>query len=90
LTNTDKETGLRVRESVKEIDSDKLDVPETSERPVFLTIEEARSIIRVSRATFYRLMDRQEIPGVSRFGSSVRVHRETFERWMLGTPPSES
>lgn len=49
-----------------------------------LTIPQCARLMQVSDSLLYRLAKDGELPGVVRFGSAVRVHRNSFLRWLDG------
>ena len=53
--------------------------------PDLLTTEEVAEILRVSRKAVYCMVDRGEIPGVTRIGRRLRFNRATLLAW-LSTP----
>jgi excisionase family DNA binding protein len=53
----------------------------------FLTVDEAADFLRVSRATVYRLLRANELPGAFRMGGlggagAWRIDKSTFEQWI--------
>jgi excisionase family DNA binding protein len=50
----------------------------------FLTVDEAAALLRVSRATVYRLLRAKELPGAFRLGGAGtwRIDKNTFEQWI--------
>lgn len=47
-----------------------------------LTVDELAALLRLDRKTVYAMVNRGEIPGVRRFGRTVRIHRDTVLRWL--------
>ena len=47
--------------------------PESATLPRLLKVDEAAAILRVSRKAFYALIARGHVPGVVRYGSSIRI-----------------
>lgn len=50
--------------------------------PMLLTVLEAASCLRTSRAAIYKMVERQQVPGVVRLGRRVLFHRETLVHWL--------
>ncbi len=49
---------------------------------MLLKAEQGAKLLNVSRSKFFAMMQRNEVPGVVRFGRSVRVSRAALERWV--------
>jgi excisionase family DNA binding protein len=47
----------------------------------FWTVPEVAAYLRVSRATIYRLLKRNQLVGAFRVGTDYRFHREIVKRW---------
>ena len=59
--------------------------PKTIDRmPSLLTVEEAAVFFRINRKTLYEAIRLQQVPGVVRFGKSIRLGREALKRWIRG------
>jgi len=54
----------------------------TSEVAATLTIRQAASIANVSLRTLHRWLGRGIVPGVIRQGRVVRIHKQSFDRWL--------
>ena len=52
------------------------------ESPTFLTTEETAHLLRTSRKAIYTMVERAQIPGVTRIGRRVLVDRETLLDWL--------
>jgi excisionase family DNA binding protein len=52
------------------------------DRPALARPDEIARALNCSRSKVYELLQRDEIPGKVVIGSSIRVHRATFERWL--------
>lgn len=52
--------------------------PSVGHLPEFLTAEEAAALLRVNRKTFYRALERGEVPGVVRIGRLTRIRRSAL------------
>ena len=59
-----------------------LEGAQSSDVTLLLTTEEAARALRVSRSRLYEWMGRGEVPGVVRFGRSVRISRRALETWV--------
>jgi excisionase family DNA binding protein len=57
----------------------------TVETSSLLSVAEAASIMRVSRATAYRLIDAGDLPAV-KVGSQLRVDRAELDQYVYGEP----
>lgn len=47
-----------------------------------LKVAEVASILGISRASVYNLLQRDELPGKLKFGCSVRVDSAVFHKWL--------
>lgn len=57
-------------------------IPELRDKaPARLTVAEVLSIIRVSRATFYRMREDGEIPGAFKIGARLFIDRDKLLDW---------
>lgn len=52
------------------------------DQPLLLKVEQAAKLLNVSRSGLYVLLTSGEIPGVIRFGRSVRIRRDALEAWI--------
>lgn len=52
--------------------------------PDVLTVDEAAVLLRVNRKTVYDAISRRELPGVTKLGRAIRIHRETLLQWLSG------
>ena len=50
--------------------------------PVFMTVEELATLLRVNRNTIYELFQRGEIPGGKRVGRCIRFLSEAVLSWI--------
>lgn len=50
--------------------------------PDVLTVQEVAALLRVNRKTVYRAIERRELPGARRIGSTIRVSRDAVLRWL--------
>ena len=46
--------------------------------PVFLTVDEAATLLRVNRKTLYEAIRLGQVPGVVRLGKALRVRRDVL------------
>lgn len=53
-----------------------------NEQSLLLRGEEAAKLLNFGRSKTLEMMARGELPGVVRFGRSVRIHRVALERWL--------
>jgi excisionase family DNA binding protein len=54
------------------------------ELPEVLTVDEVAELLRINRKTVYDCIARRQLPGVSRLGRTIRIHRETLLQWLAG------
>jgi excisionase family DNA binding protein len=52
-----------------------------------LTVDEAAAFLRVNRKTLYEAVQRDELPGIVRFGRAIRLSKDALLQW-LRTGPS--
>jgi excisionase family DNA binding protein len=50
--------------------------------PYLLTADETAGLLRVSRKAIYCMVDRGELPGVTKIGRRVRFHRDSLLDWL--------
>lgn len=60
-------------------------LPGFEDLPLLLQAEEVASILRVSRKALYAMVERGEIPGVTRLGRRVRFRRDALEAWLIAS-----
>jgi excisionase family DNA binding protein len=60
-------------------------LPGFEDLPLLLQAEEVAAILRVSRKALYAMVERGEIPGVTRLGRRVRFRRDALETWLLAS-----
>jgi excisionase family DNA binding protein len=46
--------------------------------PMFLTVDEVATLLRTTRKAIYGLVERRQLPGVTRLGRRVLVSRDTL------------
>ncbi len=54
----------------------------TSPLPPVLTVDQAAEVLNLDRKTLYFAIQRREIPGVRRFGKTLRISTEALMTWM--------
>lgn len=54
---------------------------ENPNQPVLIRLDEAARLLGLGRSKTFEMAARGELPGVVRFGRSVRIHRAALERW---------
>jgi excisionase family DNA binding protein len=52
------------------------------EIPFLLCAEEVASLLRITRKAVYSMVDRGEIPGVTKIGRRVRVQHDALLAWL--------
>lgn len=60
--------------------------------PTLLTPAEVQAALRVSRTTFYRMVERGDLRAIRigrRDGSTIRIPARELERLLAGTDPEE-
>ena len=50
--------------------------------PYLLCTDEVAQLLRVSRKAVYCMVDRGEIPGVTKIGRRIRFHRDDLLAWL--------
>ena len=50
--------------------------------PYLLRAEEVASLLRVTRKAVYCMVDRGELPGVTKIGRRMRFHRDSILSWL--------
>ncbi len=50
--------------------------------PYLLRAEEVASLLRITRKAVYSMVDRGEIPGVTKIGRRVRFQRDALLAWL--------
>jgi excisionase family DNA binding protein len=50
--------------------------------PLYLTPDEAASVLRTSRKAIYVMVERRQLPGVVRIGRRVLVRTESLISWL--------
>jgi excisionase family DNA binding protein len=50
--------------------------------PLFLTVHEAASLLRTTRKAVYALIERQQLPGVTRIGRRVLIRTAVLLHWL--------
>jgi excisionase family DNA binding protein len=51
--------------------------------PLFLRVEEVADLLRVSRKAIYAMVERNEIPGVTKLGRRLRFRSDALEAWLV-------
>ena len=55
---------------------------QTQGAPVFLLTREVAGILRTSRAAIYVMVERGQLPGVTRIGRRILIEREALLDWL--------
>ena len=55
---------------------------ETQGSPVFLLTREVAGILRTSRAAIYVMVERGQLPGVTRIGRRILIRRDALLDWL--------
>ena len=50
--------------------------------PVFLTAREVGNILRTSRTAVYAMVERDQLPGVTRIGRRMLIRRDALLDWL--------
>jgi excisionase family DNA binding protein len=53
-----------------------------AELPVLLTVEEAAVLLRTTRKAVYALIERRQVPGVTRIGRRVLFRADDLLHWL--------
>ena len=51
--------------------------------PLLLHVEEVADLLRLSRKAVYAMVERDEIPGVTKLGRRLRFRRDALEAWLV-------
>ena len=54
----------------------------TAGLPQFLTVDEVASLLRTSRKAIYAMVERGQVPGVTRVGRRLLVRAEELVDWL--------
>ena len=54
----------------------------TTELPIFLVVDEVASLLRTSRKAVYTMIERDQLPGVTRMRRRVLVRRDLLLHWL--------
>ena len=57
-------------------------ITEPAALPLLLCAEEVASLLRITRKAVYSMVDRGQIPGVTRIGRRVRFQRDALLGWL--------
>src|SRR6476659_6178884 len=57
-------------------------MPGTDSLPFLLTVDETASLLRTTKKAIYTMVERGQIPGVTRLGRRVLVRSEDLLRWL--------
>jgi excisionase family DNA binding protein len=55
---------------------------QSTDLPTFLTPDEAATLLRTSRKAIYVMIERKQLPGVTRIGRRVLVRSESLLDWL--------
>ena len=50
--------------------------------PIYLTADEAADLLRTSRKAIYAMIERRQLPGVSRIRRRVLIHADSLLQWI--------
>ena len=64
---------------------------DTSKLPILLTVDETAEILRTTRSAIYAMVERGQLPGVTRLGRRVLIRSQDLLDWLdqKRTPPPE-
>lgn len=64
---------------------------DTSKLPILLTVDETAEILRTTRSAIYAMVERGQLPGVTRLGRRVLVRSQDLLDWLdqKREPPPE-
>lgn len=57
-------------------------LPGFEDLPLLLQVDEVAQLLRVTRKSIYTMVDRGEIPGVTKLGRRLRFRRDAIEAWL--------
>jgi excisionase family DNA binding protein len=66
--------------------------PSNSNRDLetYLNAEEVADLLRTSRKAIYSMIERHQIPGVTRIGRRVLIHERSLLQWLDGLREMEA
>jgi excisionase family DNA binding protein len=53
----------------------------------FMDVDELATFLNLNRKSVYQAIERGEIPGVTRFGRTIRIYRPTVLEWAKSDKP---
>lgn len=64
----------------------------STDLPLLLTADEVAALLRTTRKGIYAMVERGQLPGVTRLGRRVLVRSDTLLRWLCqkSTPSSDT
>ncbi len=75
--------GLLARQTVMQLTGGSSQTPVRSHsNPMLLTVDETASLLRTTRKAVYALIERRQIPGVTRIGRRVLVRSDELLDWL--------
>ncbi|NVB37269.1 helix-turn-helix domain-containing protein [Pseudenhygromyxa sp. WMMC2535] len=60
-------------------------LPGFEDLPLLLQADEVAQLLRVSRKAVYAMVERGEIPGVTKLGRRLRFRRDALEAWLASS-----
>ena len=50
--------------------------------PLLLKVDEVAELLRVTKRSIYTMVDRGQIPGITKVGGRLRFRRDAIEAWL--------
>jgi excisionase family DNA binding protein len=50
--------------------------------PLLLKVDEVAGLLRVTKRSIYTMVDRGQIPGITKLGGRLRFRRDAIEAWI--------
>ena len=63
-------------------------ITSSDDLPIYLTPDEAASVLRTTRKAIYVRIERQQLPGVKRLGKRILIRSATLLEWLDQQCPS--
>jgi excisionase family DNA binding protein len=61
----------------------RVNLPGFENLPLLLKVEEVAGLLRVTKRSIYTMVDRGQIPGITKVGGRLRFRRDVIEAWLV-------
>jgi excisionase family DNA binding protein len=61
----------------------RLNLPGFENLPLLLKVDEVAGLLRVTKRSIYTMVDRGQIPGITKVGGRLRFRRDVIEAWLV-------